>query len=186
MTLEIKSRSQQGSILLLALLLLATISVILTNITTRTSQHSRLIRNYQQHFASIKQAESCQNNILKTFSGLADVRTWSKNGSLSRSGLYNQTGRSPFNVKLFEWDNGSGTMTRHCRYIIEFLGTIKPGEPGNPSNSRHVLRISVRFKSDLNTRLIIQSIISVDDKQKNSVIKFRSPLKQQQWTLIQW
>lgn len=186
MTQSMKSCTQQGSILLLTLLLLAIISILLTNTTTRTTQHSRLIRNYQQHFSSIKQVEACQRDILKTFNTLPDANTWSPNGSLSRSGLYNQAGRTPFNIQLYTWNNNSKTISKHCQYIIEYLGTINPGVPANPSISKHIVRTSIRFKSKLNALLTIQSIFSVDNDPKNlATIKFLKPPKQQQWTLIQ-
>ena len=175
--------NQAGSILILALIILGSLSFLVYASIARTTQHIHLIANYQHYFNSTKKAELCLVKVLVKLPQLSNARFWSTQEK-SMTGLYNRQNITTIEIRKFIWTtNNSGNLSSSCRYIIEYLDTIK-GSNISLFN-QHILRVTVRYQSQSQTRKTLQVIVTVKSSKKDTpAIQFKNTPKLQQWIQI--
>ncbi|VAW73868.1 hypothetical protein MNBD_GAMMA12-3724 [hydrothermal vent metagenome] len=179
-----QNRHQTGSILLLVLVILSTLSFVILGSIARTTQHVHLIANYRYNFISNKKTERCLLQVINTLATLPDARSWSSATNPPKKGLFNRDNQTPIDITLFDWtSNDSAFINNQCQYIIEYLGTINT--QNNSSVSLHIIRITANYKIRAKSHRLLQIILSIkSNPQDGSAILFNNPPTLQQWTQL--
>ncbi len=172
---------QAGSILLLVLIILSTLSFVIFDSIARTTQQVYLIANYQQNFISHKKTERCLIQVINKLPTLPDARSWLSLTNSPSTGLFNRENQSPIDIKLFDWaSTNRALISNRCQYIIEYLGIINT--QNNSSTAQHIIRITVKYKVRAKNSRLLQIVLSIrPNPQERPAILFNNPPKLQQW-----